>query len=378
MLQSTALEKDPNLYRLLARKLSGEASPEEREYLNSLLAEDAENGFIAQSIEAAWPKFAHPQEGPASEEKLNDLLYTLKQDNEDKPSNGLWIKYRRQFVIAAALLPIVFIGIYLLTQKTIKENTQLPTVASKIATEAGNRKQLTLPDGTKVWLNAASALIVHKNFNNTTREVELKGEAYFDVAHNAQKPFIVHTSLIDIKVLGTKFDVKDYESEPNIEATLLHGAIEVMKRNEPGSAKVILNPNEKLVFAKKIIPVSTPSEKKLIPENFKINEPDITITSLKANKNLVDIPETAWMYNKLKFEEESFDHIALLMERWYNVNIHFTDSKIKTFRLSGTFVNETVHEALDILKILVPFEYQINGNNILISNPKKTTPLKSI
>lgn len=371
------MNNSSKLYYLLSRKLSGEASPEEIEQLKAMLAEGAENDFIAQSLESFWQQPYSSAES-ATEEKLDHLLNTLKNETGEKASIGFWKKFKWHISIAATIIPIVIFGYNLVSQKPIKEQTRVPALASKIITPAGSRKQLTLPDGTNVWLNAASSLIIHKNFNEETREVELKGEAYFDVAHNAQKPFIVHTSVIDIKVLGTKFDVKDYETEPNIETTLLHGAIEVVKRNEPGSARVILNPNEKLVFAKKNLLTHNGKEKKVLAEYNKIKRSDITITTLKADKKIVDIPETAWMYNKLVFEEENFETIGFLMERWYNVTIHFADAEIKNYRMSGTFVNETVNEALDILKILVPFDYDMNGNNILIGKLKNSNKYKRI
>lgn len=365
------MENHPKLYKLIARKLSGEANPEEIELLNALLAEDAENGFIAQSLEAAWHQNPSQLEENLTNEKLDQLFFSLIQEAEVKEPVSSWKKNRWFIGIAAITIPIVIIGFNLASQKTTKEKTQIPVLASKIITPAGSKKQLTLPDGTKVWLNAASTLSILNGFNEKTREVELKGEAYFDVTHNNQKPFIVHTSAIDIKVLGTKFDVKDYETEPNIETTLLHGAIEVVKRNSPGSARVILNPNEKLVFAKKALLNNGSKEKILLTENTKIKRSDITISTLKADKNLTELPETAWMSNKLIFEEESFENIALQMERKYNVQFNFTDAQLKNFRLSGSFVNETVQEALEILKILIPFEYQINGNHININKIKK-------
>ncbi len=85
----------------------------------------------------------------------------------------------------------------------------------------------------------------------------------------------------------------------------------------------------------------------------------------------MDLPETAWMYNKLVFEDESFDIIGLLIERRFNVSVQFTDEEIKKYQLSGSFANETVNETLDILKLLVPFDYQINGSKILIGKIKK-------
>src|SRR5439155_8152 len=109
---------------------------------------------------------------------------------------------------------------------------------------------MVLPDGTQVWLNAESRITYSNTFNKSLREVNLEGEAYFDVTHDAAHPFIVHTSSIAIKVLGTAFTVKSYASDKTIEATLLRGSIEVVKNNDPSAPKVILRPHEKLVFNK--------------------------------------------------------------------------------------------------------------------------------
>ena len=112
----------------------------------------------------------------------------------------------------------------------------------------GSRTHLTLPDGTMVWLNAGSRLSYGKNYNTATREVNLTGEAFFDVAHNTQKPFLIHTARIDVQVLGTSFNVKSYPTDRTTEATLIRGSIEVSIKDRP-SEKIILRPDEKLVVA---------------------------------------------------------------------------------------------------------------------------------
>ncbi len=97
-----------------------------------------------------------------------------------------------------------------------------------VATRKGSKTNLVLPDGTKVWVNADSRLSYGKNFGNQLREVYLEGEAYFDVAEDKRKPFIVHTNNIDVKVLGTAFNVRAYGNEVNTQTTLLRGSVEVM------------------------------------------------------------------------------------------------------------------------------------------------------
>src|SRR5437773_11061947 len=154
----------------------------------------------------------------------------------------------KRLLVAAVLTGIILSSYFFIFQR---KNTQSKAVAiNEIEAKKGARSYMLLPDGTKVWLNSDSKLEYKDNFNDSIREVTLSGEAYFDVVKDAAHPFIVHTSDIDIRVLGTAFNVKSYPKESSIETTLIHGLIEVTNKKLPGSPKVILNPHEKLVFRK--------------------------------------------------------------------------------------------------------------------------------
>ncbi|MFZ1528780.1 MAG: FecR family protein [Ferruginibacter sp.] len=366
------MEKDLQLYNLLARKLSGEASSLDIQELNNLLSESYENRQLAQTLEYLWKdKINYPKDA-IKEERFNYIIECLREDEEERGKIvRFWNRYR-YYIAAAASIPLIFFIFTLFSEKEQKELPKTAAIAREEAiTPPGSRKQMILPDGTKAWLNAGSKLTYPKSFNAQTREVELEGEAYFDVVKNEQKPFIVHTSGIDIRVLGTIFNVKDYATDPSIEATLLRGMIEVVNKNDPGASKVILKPHEKLIFAKKRQLTKTSATLSNYTPEKKIARPDITISSL--TKNIADsaLVETAWVYNKLVFEEESFEDIAIKMERWYNVKISFKDEKLKNYRMSGSFVRENVTEALDVLQMLVPFTYVYRNGAVFIAKKRK-------
>ena len=195
--------------------------------------------------------------------------------------------------------------------------------------------------------------------------MQLDGEAYFDVVKDAARPFIVHTSGIDIKVLGTAFNVKAYKAEPVIEATLIHGSIEVINQNRPGAPGVMLKPHEKLIYNK--FPVADARDQRA--DVVIATEPDAySITIKPLNKNIADtdIAETAWIYNKLSFEDERFEDLALKMERWFDLKIIFENEKLKDYRVSGSFVNETPEQAFNTLKFLLPFKYSIKNKEVKI------------
>jgi ferric-dicitrate binding protein FerR (iron transport regulator) len=217
-----------------------------------------------------------------------------------------------------------------------------------------------------VWLNAGSVLTYDKNFGGDIREVTLTGEAYFEVRSvflpgTKQKiPFIIHTQQIDVRVLGTAFNVKAYPNEKQTETSLVHGKVEVLVHNQP-EKKFVLSPNEKLVVMND--EVSTPVTSKTGTKN---NQPFVSLSKLSYTTADSTLIETAWVQNKLVFDNESFLEIAKKMERWYNVEIVFKDVKLQTEPMSGSFTNETVQQALLALSGTTPFHYTMLGNKITI------------
>ena len=148
---------------------------------------------------------------------------------------------------------IVILGIGFLFKRDSVNNftSSSKTNIQQVFVKPGSKSKIILPDGTIVRLNGSSTLSYNKDFNKKIREVKLDGEAYFDVIKDMTNPFIVHTSGIDIKVLGTLFDVKSYQQDSMIETTLLRDCTEVYTKDDPSTPRVILKPNEKLIFGKK-------------------------------------------------------------------------------------------------------------------------------
>ena len=232
----------------------------------------------------------------------------------------------------------------------------------------GSKSKIQLPDGTQVWINSGSKLTYESSFRNNTREVYLDGEAYFDVVRDPKHPFIVHTSNIDIKVLGTAFNVKAYDLDKTIEATLIHGSIEVVNRNQPDAPRVMLKPHEKIIFKKDVIVSERGKNLETLKAPSELSKSSsILITPLPKHIADTSISETSWVYNKIAFEDEKLSDIVVKLERWYNVKIQITDEEVNDFRISGSFIDETIDEALRDLQLLIPFNYKIKNNMITIS-----------
>ena len=197
--------------------------------------------------------------------------------------------------------------------------------------------------------------------------MRLEGEAFFDVVKQANRPFIVHASGIDIKVLGTAFNVKSYPEDKNVETTLYRGLVQVLRHEDSLSKPIQLRPNHKLILPKQAAIETVKMSEVKMPLTKGIPK-GITITPIDSTKKESERLETAWRYNRLEFEGEYFEDVAKKMERWYNVSIIFTDDKVKRLEVVGKFENETVEQAFAALKEGFPITFKIDKNEILVGS----------
>lgn len=375
--------KEAKYWILLSKRVTGEATAEELDQLQELISGNTEWKTILENLLELWnsnPVTADTDQNQKNEDAYLVHISRLKEKVPDfkekvvvtennvgfysaplkKPLYTRWITYA---AAAAFITGIILIYSLFSEKEKTKEIALAVKPFNEITINPGSRTKIQLPDGSQVWVNSGSNLTYDGNFKGNTREVVLDGEAYFDVVKDASRPFIVHTSGIDIKVLGTAFNVKAYKMERVIEATLIHGSIEVINKSRPGSAKIMLKPHEKLIFNKYLLADRKDQRADIKPA---IDSFSIIVTPLRKNIADNDISETAWVYNKLIFEDERFEDLALKMERWYNIKINIDSEKLKNYRVSGSFVNETAEEALKALQLLIPFSYSMNNNEVKI------------
>ncbi|MFZ5429895.1 MAG: FecR family protein [Bacteroidota bacterium] len=239
---------------------------------------------------------------------------------------------------------------------------------TEVSVDYGSKSQILLPDGTKVKLNSGSRISYPPVFTKDIRQVNIEGEAYFDVAKESNRPFIVNASAISIKVLGTSFNVKSYAEENIIETTLVEGSIEIytnLAENTIETRKdpiAVLKPNEKATYIRDISQL-----------NISGNLNNQGQAPTKANKAGIKIEKeietsliTAWKDNSLRFKGEKFYDIATKFERWYNVKIEIRNDALKEETFTGQFDTETIEQALDAMKLTASFNYTINKNEITI------------
>ena len=232
----------------------------------------------------------------------------------------------------------------------------------------GEKKNIQLPDGSIVTLNAGSNIKIDEKYGAATRDVYLEGEAFFEVKHDTSLPFIVHTTAMDVKALGTAFNVKAYLHEKTTETSLIRGLVEVTLK-EDNNLKMLLYPNQKIEWQHDNVNAANTNA----AEAKKASAVNIT-DSLKKKlvvTNTGDIKEIAWKENKLIFDDEEFGDITVLLERWYGAQINFKDASLRNYRFTGIFEKEDLNTVLDYLKESRNFNYTIERGETLIINLSK-------
>jgi outer membrane lipoprotein-sorting protein len=213
---------------------------------------------------------------------------------------------------------------------------ELPLNTLKI--NRGREFFLTLSDGTKVWINSETELKFPVSFRGNKREVYLKGEAYFEVSENKEKSFIVHSKKMDIKVMGTSFNVMDYEDETDVRTTLVEGQVIVSDPNN-NYKEIILSPNQQVII-------------------------DANGMYMKdVNSSLI----TEWRNNSFGFEYENLITVVNKLSRWYNIDFTYADETIKILHFSGKIPKyENISTALDLLELTTNIHFKFKGDKIII------------
>ena len=244
----------------------------------------------------------------------------------------IWSFYRQ--TAAFLLIPILAFSLwyYLSSESSpIPESTQqIAESWVEINAPDGARVEFFLPDSSKGWLNSGSKLKYPTVFNKH-RKVDLIGEAYFEVKHLNHSDFIVNVADLDIKVLGTKFNVSAYSGDPCTNVVLAEGKVEI--NGKSGVFNHILSPNEKISFNNELR--------------------TLNVTAVDANRF------TAWKDGFLIIEDEPLGQVAGRIERWYNAEIIIQDEALKNYRFKATFKDEPLEEVLRLIALTTPIKYSI-------------------
>jgi len=357
--------------KLLTKELSDELTAAEQDELKLLLKDNKEYREQREILKDYWAQHSGEYAADAAMfKKLTEKIKTEENENGaadfEKPPLRKITRLLAWYSAAAVILIVISFFTYKSLTAPNLNGAQLAVKWQQTTTRPTVKSVVTLADGTVVTLNSATTLRYPDSFNGKTREVYLDGEAYFDVHKDHLHPFIIHTNKMNIRVLGTSFNVKSYKNEPLSETTLIRGSIEVTLNDRP-SDRIILKPKEKLIVqnSTSINKRTTLADPSSPDTNGKETRYSLTNLTYFPNNDKT-IVETSWVQNKLVFSDKDFSELSEQLERWYGVHIEFANDNLKTYRFTGLFEKESLPQALDALQMIEHFNYKINDTTVYI------------
>lgn len=383
---------DDRIYDLIARKLDDGLLPMEETELSDWLAEDVKHEEVYAEIKKIRDrtKLLHRDFAPDTEH----VLKRIKRGRVRQIGFRYWWKYAALFILPLSVALVLWQG---MKDEAVEEHRQFSAVSrpggerailklyngktvvldstmksSLIAHEAnvriemdsnhllrysshdsieiananknneliipkGGEYQVVLADGTKVWLNSASRLIYPQSFMGKERRVVLSGEAFFDVTHDAERPFVVETSRMNVKVLGTRFNVNDYDDNEEVSTTLVNGSVEIVSGDQQAFRLV-------------------PGEQAYGKEN--------ELEKREVNVRLY----TSWIDGKFLFNNTELEEIAKQISRWYDVEIFFSNENVKKVRFTGAIVKfKPLEDLVRMIESTSQVRFSVKGRTIVIS-----------
>jgi ferric-dicitrate binding protein FerR (iron transport regulator) len=272
------------------------------------------------------------------------------QKQGDSPVPGLSVSrsglrdvFIRQFRNAAAILlvPVLGLSIYFFSMYNSVRSDRSASGNSfnEVFSSVDAITKVLLPDSSVVWLNHSSSLRYPVEFGRKERNVELKGEGYFEVASNPGKPFMVKADNISVVALGTTFNIMAYPGDNRIETSLIEGRVELrVTSGKEGSAVLRMNPEDMIVYTR---------------DNGEM-------TRLRIN----DDRYFSWKDGKLVFTAEPLSEVVKKLNRWFNADIEILDPRVKDLTLTATFINESLTQVLDLISMVSPVKYTVSGRDV--------------
>jgi transmembrane sensor len=349
---------------LLTKKLSADIDAGEAEEFDNYLGSDETYRQQYIFFKDYWvPDQEQYSNTDMMFQRIKAKIGIIENDRvKEKKNNSIsifrFLKSIAAILIACIGLTVIYYFSINKSKKTTASHLGLTKTASRV------KSKITLSDGSVVTLNSETTLKYPQVFAGHNREVYLSGEAFFDVTKDPEHPFIVHAGKMNIKVLGTAFNIKSYINDPSSETTLIRGAIEVTMSDRP-SDRIILKPSEKLILSN-IAAIKQHRNKRSMLHS-PANNSSYALTSLTyLRSNDSTVVETSWVNNKLVFKDEDFVSLANKMERWYGVKIKFKNSISKDFRFTGLFEKENVIQAMTALQMIEHFTFDYKNETVYI------------
>jgi len=333
----------PSEWELLARYLAGECSEEEQATVAASIAADPERQRLLTLMSTAWESRG-PQSAPSD---VDGLWGEVAHKTGIASSSGRTIKWSRPWLppvrryAVAALLVICSLASFQAREMGLFpwDNQAIEWVT--LAVENGARDDLTLSDGTRIRLDAGSSLEYPAEFGDEERVVFLSGEGFFEVAHNKEKPFVVHANHAVVEVLGTEFNIRAWQPEQRVTVAVAEGRVSLGTEGTTPQA-VELNKGQM--------------------SSLPPNGPPAAARSIDIAQHL------GWMQHEAFFENAPLHEILYQLERWHDVQFHLDDDAIAAEQLTLQIRTRSLEDALELICALTGLEYQRTDDSIRLTS----------
>ncbi len=334
-------KRQEHIDELISVFLSEGLNREEQDMLQAWMAESEENQAYFMKHQEIW--FSALQENVSeryNEAKAFDVFrkrINRQQTEKHFSKKTFWKRYYK-YAAAILVLGVVSYFSYWGGESHVKN-----ALAEEVRVEAplGSQTRLHLPDGTSVVLNAGSYITYPQDFGVDSRVVKLQGEGYFEVTHNEKQPFHVKTVHLQVRVLGTKFNFRDYLEDGEAVVSLLEGKI-ALKNQIRQEAELIVYPNERVTLDKQ--------------------------AGVMIKKSIKTKPDIQWMDGILIFDETPLSEVVKTLERCYRVRIIFSNEGLKGYRFYGSFNSseQNIRVVLDAISATGKIKYKVENKDIVL------------
>ncbi len=327
-------------YQTIKRYLENQETKEDRDKIISWFRTPEAEEELREKSRIYWDALTQKEQEKFDESLILGRIYReikLKEAEERSKSYLKLTKIVNFFSKVAAVLFIPLL-IFFLIEYDVMKGRQTDIAYMEIHCPVGTRTKFYLPDGSTGWLNGGSSLKYPLEFYGNSRNVNLSGEAYFDLKTNPEKPFVVSGGDLNIIAKGTAFNVSAWNDEPEIRIVLTEGSLEIIQKDEERSIAK-LKPGQLLHF-----------------------NPEIKGSYVK---NVDTEKYVSWIEGKLVFRDDPLREVVRRLNRWYNVDIIIKDDILLTYDYVATFENETLDEVLKMLALSAPIKYkELPGNQL--------------
>lgn len=319
---------------LLHRLIAGTTTEEENRQLMEWFRQCASKEEFFMLFETAWKE--SPDEMPRD---VQERMYRrLSWELDEKKTKTILLRSRFSWKVWPQIaVACIIIVLGLVNYRMSDKQKQLSTQNFMVLAEKGQRAFITLPDSTKVWLNSDTKISYPADYGLKERNVTLVGEAYFEVAKNPDKRFIVEAKGMQVEALGTSFNVNAYQNDNKIIASLFSGSVRVSYDRHVA----ILKPHESVKVD-------------LLNRSF----------SRYKEESMQNI--ALWRKNEITFDGESLEEITHIMSRLYNTTICIEDESLKKVCYIGTIRNNNLENFIDIISLTTPVVYENKGDTVFL------------